>query len=235
MVSLLHDESKKMGIELTESQLEKFKIYMDFLLEYNTHTNLTAIKNPDDIVIKHFLDSMALLNYVNIKDGEKIIDIGTGAGFPGVPLKIAKKEIEMSLLDSIGKRIAFLKKLTKKLGLKCDTYNERAEELGHYKKFREKYDMAVSRAVAPLNSLCEYCMPYVKLGGIFVALKGPDFQEELEEAKNSISTLGGELLECYKFELPLNKGSRSIVVIKKVKSTPKEYPRKNSQIFKSPL
>ena len=235
MISLLREEAHRVGIELNENQLEKFRTYMDFLLEYNSHTNLTAIKNPDDIVIKHFLDSIILIKYLDIKPGEKIIDIGTGAGFPGVPLKIARKDIEISLLDSMGKRVTFLKKLMKKLILKGYVYNERAEQLGHFKKFREKYSIVVSRAVAPLNSLCEYCLPYVSIGGIFAALKGPEFNMELDEAKNAISTLGGTLFECHEFDLPLDKGSRSIVIIKKVKPTPKMYPRDNAKIFKSPL
>lgn len=234
-MNILKEESKKFGIILKNSQVQKFKIYMDYLLEYNSHTNLTAIKDPGDVMIKHFIDSMILNNFLDIKNECKVIDIGTGAGFPGVPLKILREDINLTLIDSLNKRVVFLKELMKKIGLEADVFHGRAEEFGQNIKFREKFDLAVSRAVAPLNVLCEYCLPYVKLGGCFVALKGPDIEEEIESAKKSLQILGGKIQKCESFVLPLDKGSRSIIIIKKTNDTPKNYPRSNSQISKKPL
>ncbi len=232
---ILSKESKKFNIILNNSQIDKFKIYMDYLLEYNSHTNLTAIKDPQDIMIKHFLDSMVLNEFVGIHPDSGVVDIGTGAGFPGVPLKILREDIKLTLIDSLNKRVNFLKELMKKIGLSADIFHGRAEELGQNPKFREKFDIAVSRAVAPLNVLCEYCMPYVKVGGCFVALKGPDVREEIENSQTALQTLGGKIKNHETFELPLNKGKRSVVIIEKTVHTPKNYPRSNSQISKNPL
>ena len=182
-MKLLFEEAKKLDIYLNESQLEKFKIYMDFLLEYNSHTNLTAITDPNDIMIKHFLDSIILNKFVEIQKNAKVIDVGTGAGFPGVPLKIFREDIDLTLVDSLNKRIKFLNELMGKINLKADIIHARAEELSHNLKYRESYDLAVSRAVAPLNILCEYCLPYVKIGGCFVALKGANVDEEIQNSK----------------------------------------------------
>lgn len=234
-MNILKEESKKLGIILNDSQIEKFKIYMDYLLEYNSHTNLTAIKNPEDVLIKHFLDSMILNNFLNIQIGCKVVDVGTGAGFPGVPLKILRDDINLTLIDSLNKRVVFLKELMEKLGLEADIFHGRAEKFGQNIEFREEFDVAVSRAVAPLNVLCEYCLPYVKLGGYFAAFKGFDIKEEIENAKKSLQVLGGKIEKCESFELPLNKGSRSIVIIEKTSNTPKNFPRLSSQISSKPL
>lgn len=234
-MNILKEESKKLSIILDDSQLEKFKVYMDYLLEYNSHTNLTAIKNPEDIMIKHFLDSIILDNFLNINLGNKIVDIGTGAGFPGVPLKILKQDINLTLVDSLNKRVVFLKELMKKIGLQADVIHARAEDLGRDNKFREKFDFATSRAVAPLNVLCEYCLPYVKVGGCFAALKGSEVEEELRNSNNALQILGGKTEKCESFELPMDKGKRSIVVIEKTRLTPANYPRSNAQISKAPL
>ena len=232
---LLKNEAKNIGIELSENQIEKFRIYMDFLLEYNKHTNLTAIKEPEDIMIKHFLDSMILSKFVKIGSESKIIDVGTGAGFPGVPLKILDESVNLTLVDSLNKRINFLKELSDKLDLKINIFHARAEELAQKSEFREKFDVAVSRAVAPLNILSEYCLGYVKCGGNFAAMKGPNSEEEIKNSENSIKTMGGKIKKCEYLELPREKGSRSIVIIEKIKSTPSKYPRLNSQISKNPL
>lgn len=234
-MNVLKEESQKLGIVLDDSQLEKFKIYMNYLLEYNSHTNLTAIKNPEDIMIKHFLDSMILDEFLNINSGSKIVDIGTGAGFPGVPLKILRQDISLTLIDSLNKRVVFLKELMKKLDLQADVVHARAEDLGRDNKFREKFDFATSRAVAPLNVLCEYCLPYVKVGGCFAALKGPEVEDEVKNSNHALQILGGKTEDCESFELPMDKGKRSIVAIKKTSSTPASYPRSNSQISKTPL
>ena len=232
---LLQDEAENVGLELSEKQIEKFRIYMNFLLEYNKHTNLTAIKEPEDIIIKHFLDSMILSKFIKMGSKSKIIDVGTGAGFPGVPLKILDESVNLTLVDSLNKRITFLKELSDKLDLKIDIFHARAEELAQKNEFREKFDVSVSRAVAPLNVLSEYCLGYVKLGGYFAAMKGPNAEKEVKNSKNSINIMGGKIKECKYFELPKEKGSRSVVIIEKIKNTAIKYPRTNSQISKSPL
>ena len=235
MMNLLFEESKNHGLNLNENQLKKFQIYMDFLLEYNSHTNLTAITDPEDIMIKHFFDSIILNNFLYINKNAKVVDIGTGAGFPGVPMKIFREDIDLTLIDSLNKRIVFLNSLMDKINLSANIFHARAEEFSHKKEHREVYDFAVSRAVAPLNVLCELSIPYVKKNGFFVALKGSNASEELEKSKKAIEILGGKL-ECIKsLELPKNKGSRNIVIIKKLSNTSYKYPRNNSQISKMPL
>ena len=235
MMDLLFEESKKYNLNLGANQLEMFQIYMDFLLDYNMHTNLTAITEPEDIMIKHFLDSIILNNFLKIKQNAKVVDIGTGAGFPGVPMKIFRKDIQLTLIDSLNKRIVFLNQLMEKLGIDADIFHARAEELSRKVEHREKYDFAVSRAVAPLNILCELSLPYVKKGGFFVALKGSNAQEELEKSKNAIKVLGGKLEGIKTFELPKNKGSRNVLIIKKASNISNKYPRINSKISKTPL
>lgn len=235
MIELLIDESKKIGISLTDSQIEQFEIYMNFLLEYNEHTNLTAITDPEDIMIKHFLDSIILSKFIDIPQNAKLVDVGTGAGFPGVPLKIANEGINLTLIDSLNKRIVFLNELMNKLNVSANIFHGRAEELSHNSKFRERFDIAVSRAVAPLSILCEYCLPYTKVGGYLVALKGANFQEEVDKSRDAVKILGGKIEKIETFNLPKNKGLRSVVIIKKTSNTNKKYPRSNSQISKKPL
>ncbi len=233
-MNFLIEKCKEFQIDLSESQVQKFKIYMNFLLDYNNHTNLTAIKNPEDIMIKHFLDSMILNNFVNLKGN--VIDIGTGAGFPGVPLKILLGDnIKLTMIDSLNKRVIFLNELIKKIDVKAEILHARAEELSHKENFREKFDFAVSRAVAQLNILSEYCLPYVKIGGNFIAMKGPSAKEEIEFSENAIKTLGGKITAHKAFNLPDDKGTRNIIVVKKATNTLKKYPRSNSQISKNPL
>lgn len=234
-MNVLFEEAKKFGINLDELQLSKFEEYKNFLLEYNSHTNLTSITDPKDIAIKHFLDSILVNKFFEVPKNSKVIDVGTGAGFPGVPLKILREDINLTLLDSLNKRIKFLNELCEKIEIKADIIHARAEELSHKENYREKFDVAVSRAVAPLNILCEYCIPYLKTGGYFVSLKGSNFEEEIENSKNALGILGAKIQDVKSFELPENKGFRSIVIIKKIKDVSKKYPRSNSQISKKPL
>ena len=234
-MDILIKELEKIKIQIGEKKLAQFKIYMDYLMEYNSHTNLTAIVQPEQILIKHFFDSLVITKFLDIKSGDTFIDVGTGAGFPGVPIKIAFKDINLTLMDSSNKKVAFLKKLIEKLAVEAEIFRARAEELGLQKSFREKFDFAVSRAVAPLNILAEYCLSLVKPSGFFVAMKGPSAQEEISNAESAIKILGGKVLKIETFKLPQNSGTRSIVIIQKTKNTPNIYPRSNSKISKIPL
>lgn len=233
MKDLLTKECAEIGIELSFLQKGQFEEYYKLLIEWNKKINLTRITEPEDVVIKHFADSLTLLKYCDIPQNSKVIDVGTGAGFPGIPLKIARPDIELTLLDSLQKRLNFLNEVCEQLNIKADLLHARAEDGAKNSIYKEKYDVAVSRAVARMNVLAEYCLPYVRVGGQFIAMKGPELSEELNEAKSAIKTLGGEVTAIDEFEL---KGSgRTIVVIKKVKQTPKAYPRHSSKIKSKPL
>lgn len=234
-INLLDKYCKDIEINLAIENLQKFKIYLEFLLEYNKHTNLTSITEPTLIAIKHFLDCLLVSKAVKISPNDTVIDIGTGAGFPGIPLKIQTPEIQVTLVDSREKRINFLKELSDKLGIHPEILSTRAEDLGKRDEYRQKFNIAVSRAVASLNILCEYCLPFVNVGGHFIALKGPNPEDEITNAKNAITKLGGEIEKVEKFELPEGNGKRSILVIKKVTSTSLEYPRAGTRIAKKPL
>ncbi len=235
MMDILKKELEKAGIHVEEREVAQFKTYKDYLIEYNSHTNLTAITQPDQILIKHFFDSLIITKFLEIKPNDKIIDVGTGAGFPGVPIKIAFENIQLTLMDSSNKKVAFLKNLIEKLNIETEIFHVRAEELGVQKNYREKFDFAVSRAVASLNILAEYCLPFVKTGGFFVALKGPNVQKEMLGSEKAISLLGGEVSKIETFALPQNNGTRSLIIIQKIKNTPNTYPRCNSKISKIPL
>ena len=234
-MELLLNYAKNYGISLDEKALKRFENYYNFLVEYNQHTNLTSITEKNDVIIKHFLDSIILTKFFELNSDTKLIDVGTGAGFPGVPIKIANPEINLTLLDSLNKRIIFLNKLLEKLNLIAEVFHSRAEECGKNKNFREKFNIVTSRAVAKLTVLSEYCLPLLKVGGFFVSLKGSNVEDELEESAKSIKVLGGKIERVEKFDLPEEKGSRSLVIIKKVSSTPAKYPRSNSSISKSPI
>jgi len=221
------------GFTLDEKQIEQFYLYYETLLKWNEKMNLTAIVDLEGIIQKHFIDSLMLLKFLP-SHVRNLIDVGTGAGFPGVPLKIASKELNVTLLDSLNKRLIFLNALKEKLNLDFELIHARAEELAKKENYREKFDISTSRAVASLNVLSEYCLPFVKVGGLFVAMKGGNVDEELDNAQKSISLLGGVLEKVEKFNLPGNI-SRSMVVIKKVKKTSKIYPRISAKIKKSPL
>lgn len=233
MKDLLNKEVAEIGIELTGVQLEQFESYYNLLIDWNKKINLTRITEPGEVVTKHFVDSLTLLKYCEIPNGAKVIDIGTGAGFPGIPLKIARPDIELTLLDSLNKRLNFLNEACDKTDISAELVHSRAEDGAKEPNLREKYDIAVSRAVARLNVLSEYCLPYVKVGGAFISMKGPELTEELNEAEKAIKTLGGNLSAVNEFEL---KGSgRTIVEVKKEKNTPKTYPRQSGKIKAKPL
>lgn len=230
----LKDEAYKIGIELDEYALDRFDSYAERLIRWNNHVNLTAITEPDEIVIKHFLDSLYILKYVKMDGQYKLIDVGTGGGFPGFPLLIAKPQLEVTFLDSVKKKLGFIKDVLRNSGLFGNVSYDRAEELGRNSEYREQYDFATARAVAPLNALCEYCLPFVKVGGCFVSLKGSSGKEELAQAKTAIETLGGRLESFQEYTLP-NGDKRSIIIIKKISQTPTKYPRKSKKIDTRPL
>ena len=230
----LKEKLNEFNIEISDNQLEKFDKYMRLLLEWNEKINLTAIVEPDEVKIKHFLDSLTVLKYIH--DDDKVIDIGTGAGFPGIPLKIMKPDAKITLLDSLNKRINFLNIVIEELGLKnIETIHGRAEEFARNKMYREKYDVAVSRAVANLSTLTEYMLPFVKVGGRCICMKGANVKEELNKAKNAIQELGGKIEKIDNFYLSNNDNERNIIIIKKVKETKSKYPRKAGIPSKEPL
>lgn len=222
------------GFLLDEGQLGALNLYARRLLEWNEKVNLTAITKPDEIAVKHFLDSFLLLKCVELEHGASLIDVGTGAGFPALPCKILRSDLKVTLLDSLNKRVNFLNEITIEIGAQADCVHGRAEELGHNADFREQFDVATARAVAHLRELSEYCLPFVKLGGYFAALKVYDVEQELEEAQNSIKLFGGEIKEVKKFILP-DDSKRAIVIIKKISQTPTKYPRNQGKMKKEPI
>lgn len=225
---------KNLNISLSERQMEQFITYYEFLVETNKVMNLTAITEFDEVIEKHFLDSLSLYQIYDLSKESKILDLGTGAGFPGIPLKIAFPEIQLVLADSLNKRIKFLKEVIEKLGLeKIEAVHARAEELARNKQYREQFDLCVSRAVANLSSLSEYCIPFVRVNGKFISYKSGEIEEEVNQAKKAISILGGKITDVYKFDLYEQK--RSFVVIEKKKKTPGTYPRKAGTPTKQPL
>lgn len=234
ITEIVAEGAKSYGIDLGEEALGRFQAYCDQLLEWNEKMNLTAIKEPQEVAVKHFVDSLSLLAHCPLEQGAKVIDIGTGAGFPGLPLKIARPDFRLTLLDSLNKRLTFLQGLLDQLGLSAELIHARAEEGGKKPELREQFDLGTSRAVASLRLLAEYCLPYVKVGGVFAAMKGPDVAEELAEAKEAIRLLGGEVESVEEFLLPDGSG-RSIVKIRKQRKTPPAYPRHGSKIAKKPL
>ena len=220
--------------DLYVSQETKFNNYMELLLERNEKINLTAITEKEDIVLKHFKDSLTIEEF--IPENAKVIDVGTGAGFPGIPLKIVRKDISLTLLDSLNKRIKFLDEVVNNLELEnVETIHSRAEDAGMNKKYREQYDIATSRAVANLSTLLEYLMPFVKVGGSVICMKGPNIEEELNKAKHAISELGGEIQEIKNFKLEGTDNERNIIIIKKVKPISGKYPRKAGMPANNPL
>ena len=225
--------AKQIEIELTKKQIEKYYNYINLLLEWNEKINLTAIIEPREIILKHFVDSLTIAKY--IKDDEKLIDVGTGAGFPGIPLSIIKENTDIVLLDSLNKRINFLEEVKENLKLEnIITIHGRAEEFGKNKNEREKYDIATSRAVAPLNILLEYLLPLVKVGGKAICMKGSNI-EEIENARNALEILGGQIEKIEEITLPNSDIKRNIIIVKKVKNTPLKYPRKPGTPSKEPI
>ncbi len=228
--NLLQNYIKDYKITLTENQYEQFQKYFELLAEWNEKMNLTAITDESGVALKHFADSLSLLNFVDIPQNSSLADVGTGAGFPGVVLKIARPDIKLTLIDSLNKRLVFLGEVCAQLGIKAELIHSRAEDGARDEKLRESFDFAVSRAVARMNVLSEYCLPYVKVGGAFCAMKGAQANEEFKESLNAINTLGGKLENKYFFELPENGGERAIAVVRKVKNTPQKYPRQSGKI-----
>lgn len=225
---------KELNINLSKEQIKQFYDYMNLLIEWNKVMNLTGIIDPKEIIIKHFIDSLTVLS--KIKEKDTIIDVGTGAGFPGIPIKIALPETKVVLLDSLNKRINFLNEVIERLKLKnIETIHERAEELGRNKKHREKYDVAIARAVAPLNILLEYLMPFVKINGKCLCMKGSNIKDEIENSKNAIKVLNGVLVEDEIFFIPKTDINRTIIEIKKNKEVSNVYPRKAGTPSKKPL
>lgn len=225
---------EKINIELTDLQVERFFTYMNLLIEWNKKINLTSIIEPKDIIIKHFVDCGTILKY--LKKGETIIDIGTGAGFPGIPLKILNETLKVTLVDSLNKRINFLNEVCEQLKLEnVKLIHARAEDLARNGEYREKFDKSVSRAVANLSTLSEYDLPFVKKNGQMIAMKGFDIEEEVQNSKKAINILGGKITEINKFSLIDTDNKRSVVVIDKVKPTPKQFPRKAGKPLKEPI
>lgn len=219
-------------LELTEKQYANLYKYSDMLVEWNEKINLTAITDPEGITVKHMLDSLLIFKYVEIKPNSSYIDVGTGAGFPGIPMKIYDNSLDCFLLDSLNKRINFLNEVSAALELPMTAIHSRAEDGGHKPELREQFDISVARAVAPLPVLCEYCMPYVKIGGMFIAMKGPN--ENYKDSYTAYKTMGGEISMVEEYTLPKDE-KRQIIVINKIKETPSKYPRNPSQISKKPL
>ena len=232
----LMDKLKETGFELSQSEqlTERFDRYAEMLVDWNEKINLTAITAPDEIVIKHFVDSLLLLKAYDVPKGASMIDVGTGAGFPSVPVAMVRDDIRLTLMDSLNKRINFLKELSEALGVNAECVHARAEEFGNKPEYREQYDVACARAVAHLRELSEYCLPFVKVGGAFVALKSVGLEQELEEAKAAIDILGGKVERISRFTLP-DGAERAIAVIRKIRPTPKRFPRPYGKIKKNPL
>lgn len=225
-----------LGIELSEKQESHFTKYKDLLKEWNEKINLTAIIDDSEIDVKHFLDSLTPMTTGLFAGKKKIIDIGTGGGFPGVPLKILNNELQVTLLDSLNKRINFLNEVIRALELSdIEAIHGRAEEFGRTSKYREQYDICISRAVASLNTLSEYCMPFVKVGGYFISMKGPEIDEELKEAERAIKTLGGKIIRKEKVTLPNSDIVHSLIIIEKIQETSTKYPRAGGKPKKNPL
>lgn len=230
----LKKRAKKINIDLNNEQLENFYQYKELILDWNTKINLTAIKDDEEFLNKHFIDSLTMIKHIQ-KENEKIIDIGTGAGFPGIPIKIVK-ENEVVLFDSLNKRLKVLNNIIDNLNLKnVKTLHGRAEEAFKNKEHREKYDIATSRAVANLNILVEYMLPAVKVGGKCICMKAGEIEEELEEAKKAIYLLGGKVEDVEKIILPDTQIERNIIIIKKMANTPKQYPRRPGIPSKDPI
>lgn len=236
MNNVLTEKVKELSIVLNDKQIQQFEQYYNILVEWNKVMNLTAITEYEEVVEKHFLDSLTIVDAINMEKIETLIDVGTGAGFPGIPLKIAFPHLKVTLLDSLNKRIKFLNEVIDLLELDdIKTIHGRAEDYAKQAEYREQYDICVSRAVANLATLSEYCLPYVKVDGLFVPYKSGEIDEELKSSEKAVSILGGKVEEVVKFQLPGTDIGRSFVKIHKIKETKKKYPRKAGMATKEPL
>ena len=230
----LLEKASTMGVRFSVEQMDKFYKYMNLLIEWNEKMNLTAIIEPNEIILKHFIDSITILK--DIKDGLTIVDVGTGAGFPGIPLSIMNPTLKITLVDSLNKRLIFLQEVINELDLKnVELVHARAEEFGRNKKYREKFDVATSRAVANLSTLSEYLLPLVKINGKAISMKAGNASQEIEDAKKAIKTLGGNINNIEEFNLPQSDIGRTIIIIDKIKETPGKYPRKPGTPSKEPI
>lgn len=233
---ILVKAAKELDIELSELQVSQFIKYYEILVEWNSFMNLTGITEYDEVVVKHFIDSLLIVKAFDLSGKKSLIDVGTGAGFPGIPLKIIYPDMEVVLLDSLNKRIKFLNEVISQLGLtKIETIHGRAEDFGRDKTYREKFDLCVSRAVANLAILSEYCIPFVKKNGYFIPFKSGKIADEVEEAKKAVKLLGGKLEEVKALMLPTTDIERSFVMIQKKENTNKLYPRSAGKPSKEPL
>ncbi len=236
MSNKFENQLKELDIELTETQKQQFNKYYELLTEWNKVMNLTGITEYDEVNEKHFVDSLAIVKAVDMNGVSSVIDIGTGAGFPGIPLKIAFPQLHVVLLDSLNKRIKFLDAVIEELGLEdIITLHGRAEDYARKEDYREKFDLCVSRAVANLATLSEYCIPYIRIGGIFVSYKSGNIEDELNASKKAVNVLGGSLEDTVKFQLPGTEIGRSFVKVKKNKNTAKKFPRKAGLPGKEPI
>lgn len=236
MNNVLTEKVKELSILLNDKQIQQFEQYYNILVEWNKVMNLTAITEYEEVVEKHFLDSLTIVNAIHVEKIETLIDVGTGAGFPGIPLKIAFPHLKVTLLDSLNKRIKFLNEVIDLLELNdIKAIHGRAEDYAKQAEYREQYDICVSRAVANLATLSEYCLPYVKVDGLFVPYKSGKIDEELKSSEKAVSILGGKVEEVVKFQLPGTDIGRSFVKIHKIKETKKKYPRKAGMPTKEPL
>lgn len=229
---LLKESALDFGVSLDDMALDRFELLEQRLVRWNNHINLTAITEPDEIVIKHFVDSLSIFSAVDLPRGASVIDVGCGAGFPGLPLLIARPDLDLTFIDSVGKKLSFIKEVMRYNGLMGDVVHDRAENIGLSVKYRESFDFAVTRAVAPLNMLAEYCLPLVKVGGMYVSMKGAD--NEVELGKNAIEKLGGKIENIVSLELPTGD-KRNLILIRKISQTLIKYPRKSKKISSKPL
>lgn len=232
--SLLKEKAALYGVELDEKALERFDIYGRLLVEWNEKINLTAITEPDEVVIKHFVDSLTVFSAIDIPEGARVIDVGTGAGFPGVAMLIARPDLDITLMDSTNKKLNVIRDILENIGLEANVVHKRAEEAGQSKDFRETYDFATARAVSNLRDLSEFCLPFVKVGGTFISMKSAKADEEIEEGKKAISVLGGRIREKKTFNLE-SAGERTVILIEKSSSTPAKYPRPSAKMAKNPI
>lgn len=232
--NLLISDAEKLGLSIENDKIKQFEKLAELLVEQNKTMNLTAITDPDGIAVKHFADSISVLNAAKFDEKARVLDVGTGAGFPGIPLLIMRPDLELTMLDSTAKKLKYVANTVEELGLTANVLHTRAEEAGQSKEYRETFDIVCSRAVAALNVLCEYCLPFVKVGGVFVAMKAAKAQEEIEGAKAAIKLLGGQIVDEKSFTLS-DGGERNLIIIKKISHVPPKYPRVSAQIAKKPL
>jgi 16S rRNA (guanine527-N7)-methyltransferase len=235
-IEMFQTSLKEKGIELSEKQLAQFETYFNLLVEWNEKMNLTAITEKEEVYLKHFYDSVTAAFYFDFKRDITVCDVGAGAGFPAIPLKICFPEIKLTVVDSLNKRIGFLEHVANELGLEnVSMYHDRAETFAHKQEFRQQFDLVMARAVARLSVLSELCLPLVKKGGHFLGMKGANLPGEVRDGEKAVQLLGGKIQDIYSFSLPIEESERNIVIIEKVKETPKKFPRKPGTPNKSPI